>query len=180
MSRIGNKSVELPKGVKVNFDHSLLIVEGPQGKLTQDYDPKISFELKDNMIQVSRVDDEKKTKAKHGLYRNLLNNMCIGVSVGFKKNLIVNGVGYRGEVKGNILLMNLGYSNQIEYVIPSGIQISVEANTKITVAGISKEKVGQVASEIRGLRVPEPYKSKGIRYEDEVVRKKVGKSGVKK
>ena len=180
MSRIGNKPIDLPKGVKVNFAGSLLSVEGPKGKLTQVYDPKITFESKGETIVVTRADEEKTTKAKHGLYRNLLNNMILGVSAGFKKTLVINGVGFRGEVKGNILLMNLGYSNQIEYMIPAGIAISVETNVKITVSGISKEQVGQVASEIRSLRAPEPYKGKGIRYEDETIRRKVGKSGVKK
>ena len=180
MSRIGNKPIDLPKGVKASFAGSLLSVEGPKGKLTQVYDPKITFESKGETIVVTRADEEKSTKAKHGLYRNLLNNMLIGVSAGFKKSLVINGVGFRGEVKGNILLMNLGYSNQIEYMIPAGIQIVVEANVKITVSGISKEQVGQVASEIRSLRAPEPYKGKGIRYEDEIIRRKVGKSGVKK
>lgn len=180
MSRIGNKPIEVPKGVKVSFANSLLTVEGPKGKLLQSYDPKISFEAKDQWITVSRADEEKPTKAKHGLYRNLLNNMCIGVNAGFKKTLIINGVGFRAEVKGNLLVLNLGYSNQIEYVIPKDVQISVETNVKVTVAGISKEKVGLVASEIRSLRGPEPYKGKGIRYDDEVIRRKVGKSGVKK
>ena len=180
MSRIGNKPIDLPKGVKVNFSGSLLSVEGPKGKLTQAYDPKIAFESKGDLIVVSRSDEEKTTRAKHGLYRNLLNNMLIGVSAGFKKSLVINGVGFRGEVKGNILLMNLGFSNQIEYMIPAGIQIVVENNIKVTVSGISKEQVGQVASEIRSLRAPEPYKGKGIRYEDETIRRKVGKSGVKK
>ena len=180
MSRIGNKPIDLPKGVKVNFSGSLLNVEGPKGKLSQAYDPKITFETKGEHIVVTRADEEKPTKAKHGLYRNLLNNMLIGVTTGFKRSLVINGVGFRGEVKGNLLVMNLGYSNQIEYVVPAGIQVAVEANVKITVSGISKEQVGQVASEIRGLRAPEPYKGKGIRYEDETIRRKVGKSGVKK
>lgn len=180
MSRIGNKPITLPKGVKVNFAGSLLSVEGPKGKLTQVYDPKIAFEAKGDLVVVSRADEEKPTKAKHGLYRNLLNNMLIGVSEGFKKILIINGVGFRGEVKGNLLVLNLGYSNQIEYVVPAGISVAVENNVKITVSGVSKERVGQVASEIRSLREPEPYKGKGIRYEDETIRRKVGKSGVKK
>ncbi len=180
MSRIGNKPIDLPKNVKVSFAGALLTVEGPKGKLTQDYDPKIAFKAEGEHIVVSRADEEKATKAKHGLYRNLLNNMVVGVTSGFTKSLIINGVGYRGEVKGKILLMNLGYSNQIEYMIPEGIAVAVENNIKITVTGISKEKVGQVASEIRGLRGPEPYKGKGIRYEDETIRRKVGKSGVKK
>ncbi len=180
MSRIGNKPVEVPKGVKVSFSPDLISVEGPKGKMTQDYDPRISFKLEGSQVLVARANEEKEVKAKHGLYRNLLQNMLQGVSSGFQKVLIINGVGYRGEVKGNILLLNLGYSNQIEYVIPKGIQIAVEANTKISVSGISKEQVGQVASEIRGLRGPEPYKGKGIRYDNETIRRKVGKSGVKK
>jgi large subunit ribosomal protein L6 len=180
MSRIGNKPIDLPKGVKVTYAGSLLNVEGPKGKLSQAYDPKIAFETKGDSIVVTRADEEKPTKAKHGLYRSLLSNMLIGVTAGFKKSLVINGVGFRGEVKGNLLIMNLGYSNQIEYVIPTGIQVAVEANVKVTVSGISKEQVGQVASEIRSLRKPEPYKGKGIRYEDETIRRKVGKSGVKK
>ena len=180
MSRIGNKPIDLPKGVKVSYAGSLLNVEGPKGKLSQVYDPKIAFETKGDLIVVTRADEEKPTKAKHGLYRNLLNNMLIGVTTGFKKSLVINGVGFRGEVKGNVLVMNLGFSNQIEYVIPAGILVTVEANVKINVSGISKEQVGQVASEIRSLRKPEPYKGKGIRYEDETIRRKVGKSGVKK
>src|ERR1700681_4884131 len=154
MSRIGNKPTDLPKNGKASFANALLTVEGPKGKLTQDYDPKIAFKSEGEHIVVSRADEEKSTKAKHGLYRNLLNNMVVGVTSGFTKSLIINGVGYRGEVKGKILLMNLGYSNQIEYMIPEGIAVSVENNIKITVTGISKEEVGQVASEIRGLRAP--------------------------
>ena len=180
MSRIGNKPVEVPKGVKVSFSTDLISVEGPKGKMTQVYDPRISFQVEGSQVLVARANEEKEVKAKHGLYRNLLQNMLLGVSSGFQKVLIINGVGYRGEVKGNILLLNLGYSNQIEYVIPKGIQIAVENNTKISISGISKEQVGQIASEIRGLRGPEPYKGKGIRYDNETIRRKVGKSGVKK
>lgn len=180
MSRIGNKPVDLPKGVKVSAANSQITVEGPKGKLIQAYHSQIALDVKDSVVVLTRSDETKEVKALHGLYRNLLNNMIIGVSAGFKKSLVINGVGYRGELKGNILLMNLGYSNQIEYVIPQGITVTVENNTKITVSGISKEKVGQVASEIRNLRGPEPYKGKGIKYEDETIRRKVGKSGVKK
>ena len=180
MSRIGNMSIEVPKGAKVSFSGDLFTVEGPKGKLTQSYDSCISFNQEGSLIRVVRSSEEKSVKAKHGLYRNLLNNMLIGVVQGFSRVLVINGVGYRGEVKGNILTLNLGYSNQIEYMIPQGVQIAVENNTKISVAGISKEQVGQVASEIRSLRAPEPYKGKGIRYEDETIRRKVGKSGVKK
>jgi len=180
MSRIGNKPVDVPKGVKVTFSDGMLKVEGPKGVLSGNYDPVVQFATENMSIVVSRRDEEKTTKAKHGLYRNLLSNMVTGVSVGFKKALIINGVGFRGEVKSNVLVLNLGYSNQIEYVVPSGISVTVENNTRVIVSGISKERVGQVASEIRGLRAPEPYKGKGIRYEDETIRRKVGKSGVKK
>jgi large subunit ribosomal protein L6 len=173
-------SIEVPKGAKVSFSSDLFTVEGPKGKLTQSYDSCISFNQEGSLIRVVRSSEEKSVKAKHGLYRNLLNNMLIGVVQGFSRVLVINGVGYRGEVKGNVLTLNLGYSNQIEYMIPKGIQVAVENNTKISVAGISKEQVGQVASEIRSLRAPEPYKGKGIRYEDETIRRKVGKSGVKK
>lgn len=180
MSRIGNKPVDVPKGVKVNIANSLLTVEGPKGKLTQSIHAEISFDVKESLVVLTRANETKEVKALHGLYRNLLNNMIIGVSAGFKKNLVINGVGYRGELKGNILVMNLGYSNQIEYVVPQGVLVAVENNVKILVSGISKERVGQVASEIRSLRAPEPYKGKGIKYEDETIRRKVGKSGVKK
>lgn len=180
MSRIGNKPIDVPKGVKINVAASLLTVEGPKGKLTQSYIPKISFEIKDERVVVTRSDEEKTTKSLHGLYRNLLNNMVIGVSTGFKKVLIINGVGYRAELKGEVVTFNLGFSTQIEYVLPKGVQVGVENNIKVTISGIDKALVGQVASEMRSLRAPEPYKGKGIKYEDETIRRKVGKSGVKK
>jgi large subunit ribosomal protein L6 len=115
----------------------------------------------------------------HGLYRNLVRNMVVGVSAGFTRNLLINGVGYRAEIQGQTLVLNLGYSNQIEYPIPEGLNISIDGPTKVIVAGIDKQKVGQAASEIRSIRPPEPYKGKGVRYEDEYVRRKVGKAGVK-
>jgi large subunit ribosomal protein L6 len=135
--------------------------------------------VQDKNVSLSRKNEVKRTKALHGLYRSLLKNMVIGVSEGFTKNLVVNGVGYRAEVKGKDLILNLGLSNPIEYPIPENIDIQVEANTRITVNGISKEKLGQVCAEIRSFRPPEPYKGKGIRYADEYVKRKVGKTGVK-
>lgn len=179
MSRVGKKPIEVPQGVKVSYGDNLLTVEGPKGKLTQDYKSQVSFKQEGQVIKVERADDSKPARSYHGLYRNLLANMIEGVSKGFSKNLIINGVGYRAEVKGKTVLFNLGYSTQIEYVIPEGVAIAVDGNTKVTVSGIDKQKVGQVASEIRGLRPPEPYKGKGIKYEDEHIRRKVGKSGVK-
>jgi large subunit ribosomal protein L6 len=179
MSRIGKIPVKVPKGVKVSFSGEVMTVEGPKGKLTQKYHPVISFENKGEEVIVSRVSEEKQVKAFHGLYRNLLNNMVLGVSSGFSKTLIITGVGYRAEVQGKILVMNLGFSNDIFVGIPNGITITAEGGTKVTVSGIDKQRVGELAAQIRKLRPPEPYKGKGIRYEDERIRRKVGKSGVK-
>jgi len=179
MSRIGKIPVKLPKGVKVTFANDQMTVEGPKGKLTQKYHPVISFENKGEEIIVSRASEEKQAKAFHGLYRNLLNNMVKGVSEGFSRTLLITGVGYRAEVQGKLLVMNLGYSNDIFVGIPEGIGIVAEGGTKVTVSGIDKQRVGEIAAQIRKLRPPEPYKGKGIRYEDEHIRRKVGKSGVK-
>ena len=179
MSRIGKIPVKVPKGVKVAFSGELMTVEGPKGKLTQQYHPVISFEDKGEEIIVSRANEEKQTKAFHGLYRNLLNNMVTGVSTGFTKTLIITGVGYRAEVQGKLLSMSLGYSSDIFVGIPEGITVTADAGGKVTVSGIDKQRVGEFASQIRKLRKPEPYKGKGIRYENEKIRRKVGKSGVK-
>jgi large subunit ribosomal protein L6 len=178
MSRIGKIPVKVPQGVKVSFAGEVMTVEGPKGKLTQKYHPVISFEERAGEILVSRADDEKQTKAFHGLYRNLLNNMVTGVSAGFSKSLIVTGVGYRAEVQGKILFLSLGYSSDVYFGIPEGIGITADAS-KITVSGIDKQRVGEISAQIRKLRPPEPYKGKGIAYENEKIRRKVGKSGVK-
>jgi large subunit ribosomal protein L6 len=179
MSRIGKIPVKVPKGVKVAFHDDIITVEGPKGKLNQHYHPVITFEDKGEEIVVGRQNEEKQTMAFHGLYRNLLNNMVTGVSAGFSKSLIITGVGYRAEVQGKLLSMSLGYSNDIFVGIPEGIAVASEPNGKLTVSGIDKQKVGEFASQIRKLRLPEPYKGKGIRYENEHIRRKVGKSGVK-
>jgi len=179
MSRIGKIPVRVPQGVKVNFQDGLISVEGPKGKLTQKYHSCVSFEPKDGEIVVSRANEEKQTKAFHGLYRNLLNNMVTGVSAGFTKSLVITGVGYRAEVRGNLLVMNLGYSTEIYVGIPKDLAVTAEASGKVTVSGIDKQRVGEFAAQVRKLREPEPYKGKGIRYENEQIRRKVGKSGVK-
>jgi large subunit ribosomal protein L6 len=179
MSLIGKIPVQVPPGVKVGFQDEVITVEGPKGKLTQKYHPVITFEAKDGLIQVERANDEKQTKSFHGLYRNLLNNMVIGVSAGFTRSLIITGVGYRAEVQGKILVMNLGYSNEILVGIPEGLTVVTEPNNKLTISGIDKQQVGEFASQIRKLRPPEPYKGKGIRYENEQIKRKVGKSAVK-
>ncbi|MDR0600622.1 MAG: 50S ribosomal protein L6 [Treponema sp.] len=179
MSRIGKIPVKVPQGVKVSFQDGVITVEGPKGRLAQKYHPVISFEPREGEIVVSRANEEKQTKAFHGLYRNLLNNMVTGVSSGFTKVLIITGVGYRAEVQGKLLVMNLGYSTEIYVGIPEGLTVTAEASGKVTVSGIDRQRVGEFAAQVRKLRLPEPYKGKGIRYEDERIRRKVGKSGVK-
>ncbi|MDR2515837.1 MAG: 50S ribosomal protein L6 [Spirochaetaceae bacterium] len=179
MSRIGKIPVKVPKGVTVSFNDGVITVEGPKGKLTQNYHSVVTFEARGDEIVVGRVNEEKQTRAYHGLYRNLLNNMVIGVSSGFTRTLIITGVGYRAEVQGNLLTMSLGYSSDIYVGIPGGITVTADASGKVVVSGVEKQRVGQFASDIRRLREPEPYKGKGIRYDDEVIRRKVGKSGVK-
>jgi large subunit ribosomal protein L6 len=179
MSRIGKIPVKVPAGVKVTFQDEVMTVEGPKGKLSQKYHSLINFENKGAEIVVSRVNEEKQTKAFHGLYRNLLNNMITGVSSGFSRSLIITGVGYRAEIQGKLLVLSLGFSSDIYVGIPDGLSVSVDANTKVIINGIDKQRVGELASQIRKLRAPEPYKGKGIRYEDEKIRRKVGKSGVK-
>ena len=179
MSRIGKLPIEIPQGVKVNIDNTLIKVEGPKGKLQQQTLPEVRIDIKDNLAVVTRMNESKKARSMHGLYRNLLNNMVIGVSQGFTKRLKLIGVGYRAEVKGTNLILNLGYSNPIEFPIPDGITIQVDANVTIIASGINKQQLGQVCANIRACRPPEPYKGKGVRYEDEIVRKKVGKTGIK-
>jgi large subunit ribosomal protein L6 len=179
MSRIGLQPVVVPKGVTVKVTDNLISVKGTKGELVQSFEPLVSFTVNETEVQVNRKNDSKQARSMHGLYRSLLSNMVSGVSQGFTKTLVINGVGYRAEVNGKVLLLNLGYSNQVEYVTPEGVEISVDGTNKVKVSGIDKALVGQVAAEIRKLRPPEPYKGKGIRYDNENVRRKVGKSGVK-
>ena len=179
MSRIGRLPVRIPKGVKVSVQGSRVLMEGPKGKVTQDCAAQVSVKVEGDSVMVSRADDSRAAKSFHGLYRNLLKNALIGLSDGFAKTLVITGVGYKAEVKGKALVLALGYSTPIEYPIPEGITMEVEANTKITVKGSDKQKVGQISSEIRSFRPVEPYKGKGIKYVNEYVRRKVGKSGIK-
>jgi large subunit ribosomal protein L6 len=179
MSRIGKMPVQIPQGVKVNIAGSKITVEGPKGKLEQDLLPEIEFDIKDDSITVTRKNESKRVRALHGLYRSLINNMITGVSSGFTKELQINGVGYRAEIKGKTLVLNLGYSNPIEYPIQDGIDIKVEANTRLIVSSINKQQLGHVCSIIRGFRPPEPYKGKGVKYKEEIIRRKIGKSGIK-
>lgn len=180
MSRIGKLPVALPKGVEVKVESDAIAVKGPKGSLNRNLVPEVSIDVADSQVLVHRVDDSQRAKAMHGLYRSLVKNMITGVSDGFSKALQINGVGYRAELKGaNSLLLNVGFSTQIDFRIPEGVTITLDGQTKVIVSGIDNELVGKVASEIRSIRPPEPYKGKGIRYENEYVRRKVGKSGVK-
>ena len=180
MSIIGIKPIQVPQGVKVSVAPDLVTVEGPKGKMTQSYLPEVEIKVEGSSVMVSRKGDSKQARAYHGLYRNLVNNMVIGVSAGFTRALLINGVGYKAEVQGKLLVLSLGYSTDFAVAIPDGISAAVEANgQKVVLSGHDRHALGKFASEVRGLRLPEPYKGKGIRYEDEKIKKKVGKTGVK-
>ncbi len=180
MSRIGKLPIVVPKGVKVSVDSGVISVEGPKGKLVQNYRPEVEIAISNDQVVVTRKEETKSGRSYHGLYRQLLSNMIIGVSTGFSKRLLVSGVGYRAEIKGSSLMLNLGFSTSIEFMIPRDLTIACENPTTIVISGVDKQRVGQVSAEIRSLRAPEPYKGKGIKYDNEVVRRKVGKSGGKK
>ena len=179
MSKLGKLPVAIPAGVTITVAPGLVTVKGPKGELKQDYTNNVKIEVKENEAVVTPVDGSKVANAAHGLYRNLLKNMVVGVTTGFSKTLVITGVGYRAEVKGKELVMNLGYSNEFIALIPEGLTVTADGQGKITVAGIDKQQVGEFSAQIRKLRKPEPYKGKGIRYETEVIRRKVGKTGVK-
>ena len=180
MSRIGRLPVEIPAGVEVTVaENNVVTVKGPKGTLTESLPVEMDIKVENNQVVVTRPNDLKKMKSLHGLTRTLINNMVIGVTNGYEKVLEVNGVGYRAAKSGNKLTLNLGYSHPVEMTDPEGVETVVEGQNKIIVKGISKEKVGQYAAEIRDKRRPEPYKGKGIKYADEVIRRKVGKTGKK-
>ncbi len=179
MSRIGRLPVRIPKGVKVSVQDGRVLLESPKGKVTQEYSPEVSVKVEGDSVVVARADDTREAKSMHGLYRNLLKNALIGLSDGFAKTLLISGVGYKAELKGKSLVLSLGYSTPIEYPIPQGVTMEVDQNTRITVKGSDRQQVGQICSEIRAFRPVEPYKGKGIKYENEYVRRKVGKSGIK-
>ena len=179
MSRIGRLTVAIPAGVEVKIaEGNVVTVKGPKGTLERALPTEMEIKMEDGHVVVSRPNDLKRMKSLHGLTRSLIHNMVVGVSEGFKKELEINGVGYRATKQGKKLVLNLGYSHPVEMEDPEGIESVVDGN-KITVSGISKEKVGQFAAEIRDKRRPEPYKGKGIKYSTEVIRRKVGKTGKK-
>lgn len=179
MSRIGTLPIEIPKDVKLTFNDSVLSVQGPNGMLNHQLMSCVSLEMSEMSILVIRNNDNTSTRAAHGLTRTLINNMVIGVTKGFQTNLEINGVGYRAEVKDKELVLSLGYSHPVSFSIPEGITINVEKMTKIAVRGFDKELVGQTAAKIRSFREPEPYKGKGIKYANETILRKAGKTGKK-
>ncbi len=178
MSRIGRKPITIPSGVEVGLNNSEITVKGPKGTLTQIIHPKMKVSIDDGIISVLRPNDQKENRALHGLTRSLIFNMVEGVTKGFKKELEVNGVGYRVQKQGSNLVMSLGYSHQVIVPEIEGIKLEAQGN-RISVIGIDKQKVGQCAAEIREKRPPEPYKGKGIKYVNEVIRRKEGKTGKK-
>jgi large subunit ribosomal protein L6 len=177
MSRIGKAPIPLPQGVEVEIDGEVVRVKGPKGELERRIRPETEVRIEDGQLMVSRVAESKQHRAYHGLTRALIANMVEGVSTGFRKGLEIIGVGYRAEKKGSDLVLTVGYSHEVRYPEPEGITLTTPAPTRIVVEGIDKQKVGQVAAELRGVRPPEPYKGKGIRYEGEQVRRKAGKTG---
>lgn len=179
MSRVGKLPVQIPEAVKVTVSHDSFTVEGPKGSMTQPYEPQVNISVEDGLGTVTRRNESKRARSMHGLYRQLLQNMVTGVNEGFSRALLITGVGFRAEVAGQSVMLNLGYSNPIEFVVPDGITVEADGPTRLVVKGIDKSLVGKVASEIRSLRPPEPYKGKGVKYEQELIRRKVGKSGVK-
>ena len=179
MSKVGKLPVAIPAGVTVTVANGLISVKGPKGELKQSFHDEIDIKVEGNEVVLTTKNDAKQTNAYHGLYRSLLNNMVKGVTEGFSKTLVITGVGYRAEVKGKELVMNLGYSSDYIAIIPEGLTVVATPDGKLTISGIDKQLVGEFCSQIRKLRKPEPYKGKGIRYETEVIRRKVGKTGVK-
>ena len=176
MSRVGSKTIEVPDKVKVAIADNHVSVEGPKGKLDMDMPSRTTVSQDENVLSVARDGDDREAKAMHGLGRSLLNNMVVGVSEGYVKKLEINGVGFKAAVSGNTVTMNLGYSHPIKYDLPNQVTVSVDKDTNVTIEGPDKQKVGLVAAELRGFYPVEPYKGKGVKYADEYIRRKEGKT----
>ena len=176
MSRVGSKTIEVPDKVKVAIADNHVSVEGPKGKLEMDMHSRTTVSQDENVLSVARDGDDREAKAMHGLGRSLLNNMVVGVSEGYVKKLEINGVGFKAAVSGNTVTMNLGYSHPIKYDLPNQVTVSVDKDTNVTIEGPDKQKVGLVAAELRGFYPVEPYKGKGVKYADEYIRRKEGKT----
>ncbi len=179
MSRIGKKPVQLPDKVQFALNGDMISIKGPKGNLERKLHPAVKVEVNDNVVTVDTDTSDKKKVALQGLFRSLISNMVTGVSTGYEKKLILSGIGYRAEVKGKSLILNVGFSNPVDFKLPDGIQASVDKNTEISLSSIDKEKLGQVAANIRDLRPPEPYKGKGIMYAGERIIRKAGKTAGK-
>jgi large subunit ribosomal protein L6 len=179
MSRVGKKPISVPDKTKIIYQDHHLNVEGQKGTLSRDIHPDVDLQIEDQTIQVVALKKDKKCQALQGMTRSLVHNMVTGVHSGFERILEIHGIGYRAEVKGNTIVLNLGYSHPINFDLPEGVSAVVEKNTVIKLSGIDKERLGQTAANIRSLRTPEPYKGKGIKYSEEYVRRKAGKTGTK-
>ncbi|OLO27158.1 50S ribosomal protein L6 [Alkalihalophilus pseudofirmus] len=177
MSRIGKKPIEVPSGVTVTFNDNVIAVKGPKGELSRNVHPEMVVKVEENQIVIERPSDNKEHRSLHGTTRSIISNMVEGVTKGYEKGLELIGVGYRATKSGTKLVLNVGYSHPVEIEPEQGIEIEVPSNTKVLVKGIDKERVGAIAANIRSVRLPEPYKGKGIRYEGEYVRRKEGKTG---
>ena len=175
MSRVGKKPVQLPDGIEADIVASQITIKGQKGQLNQTFPESVKLEKEDDKILISPLNDTKNAKAAWGMTRTIINNMVLGVSIGFNRNLEINGVGYRASIEANILTLQLGFSHDIKLAIPEDLEVKCVKPTEISISGINKQRVGQFASEIRRLRKPEPYKGKGIKYQEEVIRRKEGK-----
>jgi large subunit ribosomal protein L6 len=180
MSRVGKKPIMVPKGVEVTFDGTMLWVKGPKGELRREIHPRVRLDIDGSQILVTNADNSKESRSLYGLFRSLIANMVLGVTEGFKKSLEVIGVGYRVERSGNQLVFHLGYSHPIAYNIPTGIDAQIDQRNRVVLSGVDKELLGSTAAKIRSFRTPEPYKGKGVKYFEERIRRKAGKTGVKK
>ena len=178
MSRVGKKPVVIPEKTKVSYENKVITVQGAKGTLTQAIHPAVDLKIEDGVLNVVPFVDKRTSRAMQGLMRSLVANMITGVNQGFERTLVIEGIGYRAETKGNAIVLNVGYSNPVHFDLPEGVSASVDRNTIIKLSSIDKEKLGRTAAAIRKIRPPEPYKGKGIKYADERIRRKAGKAGV--
>lgn len=177
MSRVGKKPVPIPDQIKVSYENRVLTVQGEKGRLSRSIHPAVDVKIEDGSVSVVPIEEKRTSRALQGLVRSLVANMIAGVHRGFERTLVINGIGYRAEMRGNTILLNVGYSNPVQFDLPEGVSASVDRNTIIKLSGIDKEKLGLTAATIRKIRPPEPYKGKGIRYAEERIRRKAGKAG---